>query len=354
MVRPFAASLFAYILLSSCSFVQFVESDIYTGRFPSSSNFTESRVVIVDIDRPSLDALGGWPLKRSLFVKAAQIAYGNGAKVVAFDVVFNTEQDGDDDSQMANLARVNKATVFAVDEVVEKALFSSLLNASPTFGHVHAALDAKERVIAIVRKPYAPSLSEAIAVAFCTNRPPSCYASSANKDRPPTYGLEQDSSWGINYSKPIEMFPRISLHQLLLGGRLPNLQDKIVIVAPSAPRLGDMKWLPFDWKMPAQAYPGTFAVAYGVETLLKNHNVWSLPSFLLISLLGLFNALVLLIASKRQAWRDLVLFLAGLFLLAAQYFLFKILYLNLPISFILMNSSLLWMFAALKSRSTSP
>jgi CHASE2 domain-containing sensor protein len=329
--------------------MQVLDSDVYTGRFPSGSSISQTHVVVVGVDDQSLDALGGWPLKRTLLAQAAETAFSKGAKVVAFDIIFNKPQNGVEDSQIINLARTNKSTIFAIDEQAEKALFPTLLEASPTVGHAQAVRDAQDRVVAVAQKTYALSLPEVVVVAFCAKKPPPCYFPSAAKSRLPVFGSEQDSSWGINFTQAVAKFPRISLQHLLRGEGLPNFQNKIVVISPSAPRLGDMKFLPFDWKMPQQQYPGSIALAYGIETLLANNAVWTLPSAALILLLGGLNVLTLLAAQKRPALQDLIFLIATSLLLVVQHFLFIIIHLHLPILLIIFNGTILWLLTIFRA-----
>jgi CHASE2 domain-containing sensor protein len=169
------------------------------------------------------------------------------------------------------------------------------------------------------------------------------------KGRFPVYGSEQDSSWGINFTQVVAKFPRISLQHLLRGEGLPNFQNKIVVISPSAPRLGDMKFLPFDWKIPQQQYPGSIALAYGIETLLANNAVWALPGAALILLLGGLNVLTLLAAQKRPALQDLIFLIVTSVLLVMQHFLFVIIHLHLPILLIVFNGTILWLLTIFRA-----
>src|SRR5467141_3236753 len=58
----------------------------YRGR---SHRRPDSRIVIVDIDQHSQEALGKWPFSRTHFARMLDVLREDGAKVVAFDVTFS-------------------------------------------------------------------------------------------------------------------------------------------------------------------------------------------------------------------------------------------------------------------------
>lgn len=73
-------------------FLQRLEFNSLDTRFryrPVGSTPTDPRIVIVDIDQHSQEALGKWPFSRSYFAKLLDVLRQDGAKVAAFDIVFS-------------------------------------------------------------------------------------------------------------------------------------------------------------------------------------------------------------------------------------------------------------------------
>src|ERR1700740_1447402 len=73
-------------------FLQRLEFNSLDTRFryrPASATPVDPRIVIVDIDQRSQEALGKWPFSRTNFAKMLDVLRADGAKVVAFDIVFD-------------------------------------------------------------------------------------------------------------------------------------------------------------------------------------------------------------------------------------------------------------------------
>src|SRR5215475_5477161 len=74
------------------SFLQRLEFNSLDTRFryrPASATPVDPRIVIVDIDQRSQEALGKWPFSRANFAKMLDALRADGAKVVAFDITFD-------------------------------------------------------------------------------------------------------------------------------------------------------------------------------------------------------------------------------------------------------------------------
>src|SRR5262249_7756459 len=74
------------------SFLQRLEFNSLDTRFryrPASATPVDPRIVIVDIDQRSQEALGKWPFSRAHFPKMLDVLRADGAKVVAFDITFD-------------------------------------------------------------------------------------------------------------------------------------------------------------------------------------------------------------------------------------------------------------------------
>ena len=73
-------------------FLQRLEFNSLDTRFryrPASASPVDPRLVIVDIDQRSQEALGKWPFSRTTFAKLLDVLKADGAKVVAFDITFD-------------------------------------------------------------------------------------------------------------------------------------------------------------------------------------------------------------------------------------------------------------------------
>jgi adenylate cyclase len=73
-------------------FLQRLEFNSLDTRFryrPAAATPVDPRIVIVDIDQRSQEALGKWPFSRGHFAKMLDILRADGAKVVAFDITFD-------------------------------------------------------------------------------------------------------------------------------------------------------------------------------------------------------------------------------------------------------------------------
>lgn len=71
-------------------FINRLELDSLDTRFRTRGRLhPDSRIVIVDIDQRSQEALGQWPFPRIYFAKMLDALHGDGARVVAFDITFS-------------------------------------------------------------------------------------------------------------------------------------------------------------------------------------------------------------------------------------------------------------------------
>jgi len=74
------------------SFLQRLEFNSLDTRFryrPAAATPVDPRIVIVDIDQRSQEALGKWPFSRTNFAKMLDVLRADGAKVVALDITFD-------------------------------------------------------------------------------------------------------------------------------------------------------------------------------------------------------------------------------------------------------------------------
>ena len=73
-------------------FLQRLEFNSLDTRFryrPASMTPVDPRIVIVDIDQHSQEVLGKWPFSRKYFAQLLDVLHEDGARVAAFDIVFN-------------------------------------------------------------------------------------------------------------------------------------------------------------------------------------------------------------------------------------------------------------------------
>ncbi len=262
--------------LSSGGLVQSAEDDIYTLKFPARSEASLNNIVLIDIDDQSLSQLGSWPLDRSVYADLASKTLMAGASVVAFDLVLPNLGLSNSDKVLVEMAQSRGNIVFGIDEPPENIFAKNILTTAPAYGHINALQDKKGRVIAIKHETYSKSLSEVVVEKYCAFEKIKC-----SNLRPKLSSFQPDSEykqelgWAVNYLSPLNSIQRLSLIDVLQG-KIPSLNHKIILVAPSAARFGDMKLLPFEWRFDAKPQAGTFVIAYGVLSILNQSVIWNL------------------------------------------------------------------------------
>lgn len=342
--RCVLAAGLAAACLASCEGLQAIEADVYAERFPSSQTGPVAPVTIVDIDDATLVALGGWPLQRSYYARAALSAFDAGAAVVAIDVMFTEPPARPDDALIEMVASEQSRLVLALDGSSPPGLYLALAQMARRKGHVLASVSANGQVTAVPLVQGYQSFSEAIYMAYCEAVAKPCRSSPRLSPREPAFRGGGEAGWGIDYPFAVATIPRISFRRLLEGAR-PNLRGRIVIISPSASRLLDMKTLPLENRHPRLEHPGSVAMAYAVETLFRQSEIWSLPLLLWFVVFTVANLLVLTTRARFPALRRDVFWIFILLCLIVGWACFRQLHLYVPGTLCVLNALFLWLAA---------
>lgn len=127
-----------------------------------------NEVVIVGIDDASLASLGAWPWKRDIFAKTINRLYEEGARVIAFDILFLEKREGDKDVENVLLAN-KKPVVFASKIDQNGAELTSVYSGNPyaksALANVYPDDDGKVRTLYFYRKDQAGDCIETLSFA---------------------------------------------------------------------------------------------------------------------------------------------------------------------------------------------
>jgi adenylate cyclase len=240
--------------------------------------------VLVEIDDPSIEALGRFPWSRDVFAEFLTKTTQGRARVVGMDVIFSEAADPEDDRALAEaiaragnvvlassaaLARPGEAPA-AAGAFGELRVAERLLEPIPAFAEVAAAIghistledsDGAMRVYpALVRYGENPYPSLAQAMAGLSNQAGSSVV------------LQDDGSILINYGalSPASV-ARVSLSDVLgvdEVGALRLFSDKIVLVAATYTGGVDVAPTPLATRTPA-----SYAHVYALHTLLSGRSL---------------------------------------------------------------------------------
>lgn len=348
-LRLFACALLCSLLAFSCSYTDIgsqTDWAVYETKFPRGAT-ADTRVVVADIDDASLSQLGGWPLDRSLYVKAAEQAFRSGAAVVALDLIFESEQSAKGDEALVELAK-NKRVVFAYQSMPETPrarLFRDLALAGPVIGYVDAGWGPNRDVITMIPDISGEkSLVSVVADLYCEQAKPACKPSIKSSATDMVYGTRATRLWGINFAAPTATFARVPFHKLL-STEVGALRGKIVIFSPSAPSLNDRYWIPDGEKRSWQ--PGSVALAFAVETAIAGTSLFVLPAWVLVLSVAICNGLVLSIYQRLRRLRNPLMGTYLALQLGTHWVLFKWVHLHLPVSILVVNAVCVWIAAKL-------
>ncbi len=110
-----AAITLAALALYGAGALEFLERRLIELRFPLAASSPVEDVLIVTIDRESIDAIGVWPWPRRLHAIALDRLTAAGAATVLFDVDFSARSDEANDAALESaLARAEPAAALAV------------------------------------------------------------------------------------------------------------------------------------------------------------------------------------------------------------------------------------------------
>ena len=314
--------LAAVIALLEPRFLQALETDLLDLRFSARGQVAgERQVAIVAIDDASLNRVGKWPWKRTLFADLIEVLNRSGAKVIAFDIFFQADDrdsTAEDTKRLAgaiekadnvvlpiyfNLNRQEASNVegpdpnalaFPLVRNIDRLEQSVLVNgydlnvndpllqqAATGAGHINLVPDsdgAARHEVLVLRhgSHFIPSFSLRVAQRFLTDKRDRLELVGGEGvevgDRTiaiETLPLGGARVWGsklINWRGGYRSFPYHSAADVL-AERFPAaaFQNKIVLVGATAPGLYDAITTPL-----SSLFPGVEKNANAIDNLLAN------------------------------------------------------------------------------------
>jgi adenylate cyclase len=207
------------LALSGTRAFEWLESGTYDARvrWSAQPEKVDPRIVIIDIDNPSLDVLqdklGRWPWTRRVWTEVVRYVSQGKPKVVAMDVIFGGNESAQVDGEFARVMKT------AGNVVIGFSFLSSNLTASDDTGPDKQAAEAKARSLEAWSLP--PGLGEEFeAEDFSPNAPL------------PTL-MQAAAGLGCLNSAPDKdgNIRRVTLHAKYRGRAYPSLSAKTVDVA---------------------------------------------------------------------------------------------------------------------------
>jgi adenylate cyclase len=305
---------------------------LYQGQSSSYLTDTAKKIVIVAIDDASLRELGrfsSWP--RSMHTEVVNTLSQNGARIIAFDILFS--ETSPDDAELA--AAIKKAgnvilpyaantepgqtgeqTIIGPLEIFDESALAT--------GHAHMVPDddgvVRSLPLLIPRGgQYESSLALTTVAKYL--RRPQVFDSSPDKNHVTLAGRDiplHGYNMLINYSDSSSVgFQTVSYTDVLKGAFEPDIfKDKIVLIGVTALGFGDIYWTPM-----GQALSGVEIHAQATNTILSGRFIKtaSFPiTYISILLLALFCGLATL--RFRVIWSAVsAVFLCVIYFIAAFY-----------------------------------
>ncbi|MGF1575936.1 MAG: CHASE2 domain-containing protein [Cyanophyceae cyanobacterium] len=305
----------------------------------SSQNLQDLFTAEEIADNPRLAQMTRWPWPREVFADALEQLGSAGARVVAFDLIFDQASvyGPEDDHRFATaIATHRQRTIFGVSRsedvqvlpggsrsvrVTFTALWQDYAVAEPQLGLVNLPISPNSQVMMLP-----PVGGEVDGRTGFTIRPLSVVASGGL--RPDAVDETENTFWGIQYRGPRGTYPTYPFWHLfeptfwqlnLAGGEV--FRDKIVLIGDTT-QLGQDLWnTPLD-----PLLPGVEIHANAIGTLLAGNEIRTVPwawGSLLIFGVGLGSGLGLMLA--RGVLPKLGLTLAGVGIaLAGSYLAFDL------------------------------
>jgi CHASE2 domain-containing sensor protein/signal transduction histidine kinase len=242
-------------------------------------------IVIVAIDEDSLSQLGRWPWSRRLHASLIDRLSGDGAKLIALDLIF-AEPDTADQPADAELARAMETSRrVALPVMLEQSrLNGQLLEVLPlpqltshavALGRAHAEIEEDGIVRGLYLReglgaPRWPHFAEAIHHALIGVE----VDAAAEPDGSSPFVLVREDFRRIPFLGPPGHFQTLSYAQVLTGRYPPGLfKDRIVLVGATASGLGDRLPTPVSGlsePMPGVEFHANALEAFRQGTLVKN------------------------------------------------------------------------------------
>ncbi len=206
----------------------------------------DPRIVVVALDDETWDAFG-WPIQRSVWAHAVELAASHGAKAMAFDVMFFEARDEGEDGLFAAKAKACNCVVFpsqwrmdGADVVVDHPL--QVLRAASA-GRAHVQLD--NALDGVFR-------SAPLALTVDGERYPALAVALARVAGAPVAADEGTAwvAWRTNAARGASLMDLISAEDAIANGQAPELdldalfRGAIVLFGQSAKSIGDRGAVP--------------------------------------------------------------------------------------------------------------
>jgi CHASE2 domain-containing sensor protein/signal transduction histidine kinase len=211
-------------------------------------------VVIVAIDKQSLDALGHWPWSREVHARLVEQLTQAGARAIVLDILFAEPYRSDPESDIRLIQAVAASDRVFLPVILEQHRLGGMLtesmplpelaNVAAGLGHVHMDLDAD----GIARGVY---LHEGLGEAYWPHLMLSLQQwltpgtlqqipAPLTTPTPNVHLISRRNHRLIPFNGPAGSYPRYSFSQVLEGVYKPDLfRDRIVLVGVTATGLGD-------------------------------------------------------------------------------------------------------------------
>ena len=277
------ATLVAATLLGSLSSLN---NAIMAFRFEKTPHPTSGRILLVDIDGKSLDAVGIWPWPRSIHAAIIDRLREDGAEAIALDIDFSSRSHPQEDEALAEALKRAGGNVLLVSF---RRLQSSAATQTVVAEPIEEFRAVSSPVLADVRPDGDGWVREMVGPAVINGqllRPLSADLVGAT--------IDIGESLAVDFSISPRGFDRVSAVDLINGAVPPELIDgKLVIVGATAPELGDR------FLVPAHGIvSGSTLHAIAAETLMQNRLLRPLGPLPTVAMLFLL-ASVALSLSKR-------------------------------------------------------
>ena len=209
-------------------------------------------IVIVAVDKQSLDALGRWPWSREVHARLVEQLTLAGARAIVFDILFSEPLRSDPEADIHLIQAVAASDRVFMPVILEQQRLGGMLmetmplpdlaNVATGLGHVHMDLDAD----GIARGVY---LYEGLGEAYWPHlmlslqqwlEPGSRPVGPVTSRSPNVHLISRREHLLIPFTGPAGTYHHLSYNQVLEGDYKPGLfRDRIVLVGVTATGLGD-------------------------------------------------------------------------------------------------------------------
>ncbi len=219
----------------------------------------DQRIVLIEVDEPSLQQLGAWPFPRRLH--ADLLAHLRQATAVGFDILF--PEPTDDDALLSRALESGPPVTMAITHERDGRLLrpAGSIAGYKGVGHIETILagDGLVRRVDLGNDPSLPAFSLALLEAAAVSIP----------------DLAIPSRLFINYYGPEETFLFLSYAEVLSGRYPPDFfKDRLVLIGAQAVGIGDAHITSFTLE---RSTPGVEIQATVINNLLDHSFIRPLP-----------------------------------------------------------------------------